>query len=126
MTKIDTNKRYSISDVSKLTGYEKHVLRYYEDDFELDIPRNKANHRYYTYKEVEIFQYIKSLQDKGFTNKQIKLILNSPEVLLNEQKSETAVTVMSDKNGTTMISEDMTKQLINIINKELCEYNFYI
>lgn len=91
---IDTEKQYSISEVSDITGYEAHVLRYYEKEFDLEIPRNEANHRYYTFKELETLNYIKSLQDKGFTNKQIKLILNSPEILVNSDE-EAAVTTIS-------------------------------
>jgi len=87
----DMDKQYGISEVAEITGYPPHVLRYYEKEFELDIPRNDSNHRYYTYAEIELFQYIKSLQEKGFSNKQIKLIIKSPEVLLNSNE-ETALT----------------------------------
>ena len=78
---VEIDKEYAISEVAEITGYPPHVLRFYEKEFKLDIPRNDSNHRYYTYNEIELFQYIKSLQDKGFSNKQIKLILKSPEVL---------------------------------------------
>ena len=63
-----------------------HVIRYYEKEFEIDIPRNNSNHRYFTYKEIEVLQYIKTLQEKGFSNKQIKLIIKSPEILINGQE----------------------------------------
>lgn len=72
-------KTYTISEVSKLTGYEPHVIRYYEKEFDLNIPRTKSNHRYFTYKEIETLEYIKTLQDKGFTNAQIKSIISSPQ-----------------------------------------------
>ncbi len=93
----DTGKEYTISEVSEITGYQPHVIRYYEKEFELEIPRNNSNHRYYTYKELEIFNYIKSLQEKGFTNKQIKLIINSPELVVAD--SETAVTNLVKKEA---------------------------
>ena len=99
---IDYDKEYTISEISEISGYPAHVLRYYEKEFELDIPRNAVNHRYYTYKEIETFNYIKTLQEKGFTNKQIKLIMNSPEVLLNGE-NEAAVTSLI-KEETDMIS----------------------
>ncbi|MGF7057066.1 MerR family transcriptional regulator [Brassicibacter mesophilus] len=98
----DYDKEYAISEISEICGYPAHVLRYYEKEFELDIPRNAANHRYYTYKEIETFNYIKTLQEKGFTNKQIKLIMNSPEVLLSGE-NEAAVTSLS-KNEAGMVS----------------------
>lgn len=121
---IDTEKEYSISEVSDLTDYENHVLRYYEKEFELDIPRNEANHRYYTYKEIEIFNNIKGLQEKGFTNKQIKLILDSPEVLVDEN-NESAVTTSANKNQTPMdinkLSESIKKVLINELSPVLAK-----
>ena len=89
---LELDKTYTISEVSEITSYPPHVLRYYEKEFELEIPRNESNHRAYTYKEIEMFQYIKSLQDKGFSNKQIKLIIKSPELIL-DSNDETALTL---------------------------------
>ncbi len=93
---MDKNKKYSISEASEITGYDKHVLRYYEEDFNLKIPRTESNRRYYTYKEIETFLYIKGLQEKGLTNKQIKLILECPEMLIRETQNELAVSSMED------------------------------
>jgi DNA-binding transcriptional MerR regulator len=90
---LDLNKEYTISEVSDLTGYAPHVLRYYEKEFDLEVPRNDSNHRYYTYKEIELLQYIKMLQDKGFSNKQIKLIISSPELMLSNQEETSLATV---------------------------------
>ncbi len=89
---LELDKEYTISEVAEFTSYPPHVLRYYEKEFELEIPRNEANHRVYTYKEIEMFQYIKSLQDKGFSNKQIKLIIKSPELIL-DSSDEIALTL---------------------------------
>ena len=33
--------RYMISDAASLVDVESHVLRYWEDELELDIPRNE-------------------------------------------------------------------------------------
>ncbi|KPU28138.1 MerR family transcriptional regulator [Caloranaerobacter sp. TR13] len=107
---IDTKSKYSISEVSEITGYPQHVLRFYEKEFKLNIPRNKSNHRYYTYKEIEKINYIKELQNKGFTNKQIKLILNSPEEIIVNNHNETAITSVAFQlndisNGKNFITE---------------------
>ena len=40
--------RYMISDASSMVNVESHVLRYWEDELELNIPRNEMGHRYYT------------------------------------------------------------------------------
>lgn len=99
---MEKDKKYSISEVSKFTGYEPHVLRYYEDTFNLIIPRTESNRRYYTSKEIEKFIYIKELQEKGLTNKQIKLILETPEIIVSEGNQEVAATsfVESKSNET--------------------------
>ncbi len=109
----DTEREYTISEISEIIGYPAHVLRYYEKEFELEIPRNNANHRYYTYKELEIYNYIKTLQEKGFTNKQIKLIMNSPEILVSN--GEAAATALVKKES------DVSPNSIDIYNlfKEL-------
>lgn len=117
---VDPEKKYSISEVARITRYESHVLRYYEKEFDLKIPRNESNHRYYTYKEIETFRYIKSLQDKGFTNKQIKLIMNTPEILVNEQKEETAVTsLVSNELAKSSKTDDISIYLKNFIISEI-------
>ena len=109
---LEVDKHYSISEVAEITNYPPHVLRYYEKEFELEIPRNESNHRYYSYKEIEIFQYIKSLQDQGFSNKQIKLIMNSPELLINSSE-EMALTAINsrDKIDSVQLAKDISLNL---------------
>ena len=40
--------RYMISDAAAAVDVETHVLRYWEDELGLDVPRNELGHRYYT------------------------------------------------------------------------------
>ncbi len=109
---LDTQKHYTISEAAEVTEYPPHVLRYYEKEFELDIPRNEANHRYYTFQEIEIFQYIKVLQEKGFSNKQIKLIIESPELALNEEESAALTNIMPrDKIEPEKLSKEISGYL---------------
>lgn len=99
---IDVNKSYTISEASELIGYPNHVLRYYEKEFKLDIPRNKSGHRYFTYVEIEKYIYIKTLKERGLSNKQIKTVLNSPEELVN--MDEVAATAL---NSSTAMGNDI-------------------
>ena len=39
---------YMISDAANIVNVESHVLRYWEEELELQIPRNEMGHRYYT------------------------------------------------------------------------------
>ena len=45
--------RYMISDAATLVNVESHVLRYWEEELELTIPRNEMGHRYYTKENID-------------------------------------------------------------------------
>ena len=68
-------RRYSISQASRLVGVENHVLRYWEDELHLEIPRDRKNQRYYTKLHIEMFQKINELKEKGYQLKAIKTAL---------------------------------------------------
>ena len=53
---------YSISEAGKLVGVESHVLRYWEDELQIDIPRNGKSHRYYTELHIRLFQKMKAIE----------------------------------------------------------------
>ena len=76
---------YLISDASKKVDVESHVLRYWEDELELKIPRNEMGHRYYTEFHIRLFQQIKELKEKGY---QLKAIKSALEKMLEEGKDE--------------------------------------
>lgn len=70
-----SEKRYIISDASKQVEVEAHVLRYWEDELSLEIPRNEMGHRYYTDKNINLLKNVKYLKEQGFQLKAIKMIL---------------------------------------------------
>lgn len=118
---LDLNHEYTISEVSEITGYAPHVLRYYEKEFEIEVPRNNSNHRYFTYKEIELIQYIKTLQDKGFSNKQIKLIISSPEILMNTQEDNGLVAV---NDSTYFDTYQLAKEISMTLEEEFFDKLF--
>ena len=69
-------KRYFISDAAKELEVESHVLRYWEEELNLDIPRNEMGHRYYREEEIQMLECIKELKARGFQLKTIKQILS--------------------------------------------------
>lgn len=80
-------RRYIISDASKLIEVESHVLRYWEEELGIDIPRNEMGHRYYTDYYIELFKRIKELKDGGFQLKAIKMLI--PELTnMNTRENE--------------------------------------
>jgi DNA-binding transcriptional MerR regulator len=64
-----------ISDAAKLVDVETHVLRYWEEELELNILRNEMGHRYYTEGDVNLFQNVKILKEKGFQLKAVKSLV---------------------------------------------------
>ena len=64
--------RYLISETAKLVQVEPHVLCYWEEELGLSIKRNEMGHRYYTDKDLEIFQKIKKLKKEGLQLRMIK------------------------------------------------------
>jgi len=71
--------RYMISDAAQIAGVESHVLRYWEDELELTVPRNELGHRYYTRENIQQFQKIKELKEQGYQLKAIRMILHGQE-----------------------------------------------
>lgn len=68
-------KRYMISDAAKKVDVEPHVLRYWEDEIGIDIPRNEMGHRYYRKEDITLLRSVRDLKEKGFQLKAIKLLL---------------------------------------------------
>lgn len=78
--------RYMISDAANIVNVESHVLRYWEDELELNVPRNELGHRYYTKENIQEFQRIKELKEQGYQLKAIRMIVHnmSPDAPMDE------------------------------------------
>lgn len=66
-----------ISDAANIVNVESHVLRYWEDELELNVPRNELGHRYYTKENIQEFQRIKELKEQGYQLKAIRMIVHN-------------------------------------------------
>ncbi|WP_152802479.1 helix-turn-helix domain-containing protein [Alkalibaculum sporogenes] len=117
-------KKHTISEVATLLDYEAHVLRFYEREFNIAVPRNKNNRRQYTTKEIETFQYIKTLKEQGYNNNQIKQILKSPTVEEEDTSSnaETTDIQLSSSNKKEFDISEMAVHLEHL--SEAVFYNF--
>ena len=80
---------YSISEVSKITGLEQYVLRYWESEFEqLGPAKNRAGNRIYTNRDIKLILFIKKLlRDERYTIEGAKQVLKNytPESESGEQ-----------------------------------------
>jgi DNA-binding transcriptional MerR regulator len=82
---------YSIADVSKLTGLEPHVLRYWETEFpELAPRKNRAGHRIYMEQDVRMVMRIRALlKEDKYTIEGARQILERGDVdLVSIRKEE--------------------------------------
>lgn len=64
-----------ISDVAKMLNVEGHVLRYWEEELELNIRRNEFGHRYYGKKDIQLLSRIKELKEQGLQLRAIKNLI---------------------------------------------------
>ncbi len=80
------DKHYMISDAAKLVDVETHVLRYWEEELEIEIPRNEMGHRYYTETYIQLFCRIKQLKEQGYLLKAIKPLI--PDLMEGKEPAE--------------------------------------
>ena len=90
--------RYMISDAANMMQVESHVLRYWEEELELDVPRNEMGHRYYTEENMQQFRQIKKWKEEGYQLKAIKMMLHNENPNLEEAKQQEHTTTMSGEN----------------------------
>lgn len=112
---------YTISEAGKLVGVESHVLRYWEDELALNIPRNGKSHRYYTELHIRLFQKIKELKEKGYQLKAIEQVLKKmmeggADVNPDEVLEQDAVNTL--REGTAPESADTETSLRTVQKKE--------
>lgn len=104
--------RYMISDAAQIAGVESHVLRYWEDELELTVPRNELGHRYYTRENIQQFQKIKELKEQGYQLKAIRMILHGqePEAALVGGSQPTAMTANAPTDRVQATDNALTAQ----------------
>jgi DNA-binding transcriptional MerR regulator len=89
---------YSISEVSKITGLEQYVLRYWETEFEqLKPSKNRAGNRIYTNRDIKTILYIKKLlREERYTIEGAKQVL---QMFVPENEGE-QLELIADAAGT--------------------------
>ena len=67
--------RYTVRQTVEMTGVKSYVLRYWEEELELQIHRNELGHRYYTGYDIQLFLNIKELKKRGLQLRAIKNLI---------------------------------------------------
>jgi DNA-binding transcriptional MerR regulator len=105
---------YSISEVSKITGLEQYVLRYWENEFEqLKPQKNRAGNRIYTNKDIQLILFLKKLlREEKYT------IDGAKKVLQNYNPNEDFNLEIPQKENTEKVVEEKDSR-IKIDNQTL-------
>lgn len=72
-------QRYTVRQAVEMTGVKSYVLRYWEEELELQIHRNELGHRYYTGYDIQLFLNIKELKKRGLQLRAIKNLI--PQII---------------------------------------------
>ena len=108
--------RYIISDASKRLRIEPHVLRYWEDELELNISRNELGHRYYTEEDLVLLENVKDLKEQGFQLKAIKILMLNDKNNMDSNSEENHI-------NTNIITNDFNDITIhNIENEKMLKF----
>lgn len=99
-----TDTYYMISEASRLVHVESHVLRYWEEELGLDIPRNELGHRIYMQDHIRLFRVVKILKEKGYQLRAVKELL--PHL---RELDEDDVKHFQDLHFETVVEEKMEK-----------------
>ncbi|SET08866.1 MerR family transcriptional regulator [[Clostridium] polysaccharolyticum] len=98
--------RYIISDASKKIDVEPHVLRYWEEELGVKVPRNEMGHRYYREEDIELFKSIKFLKEQGFQLRAIKMVLS--DVRKIGQLDKKKMNMLKDELNAQVLCMDQT------------------
>lgn len=106
--------RYMIGDAAAAVNVEAHVLRYWEEELDLSVPRNEMGHRYYTKENIHEFMRIKELKEQGYQLRTIKKILHNETI---SDETETGQPRLVHRREVDMLSsEDKMQQFREVMN----------
>jgi len=118
-------KKYTIDDLSELTGYSRRTIRYYVQEGLLDSPAGRGKGGFYFGHHLSQLQLIKQLQEKGMTLSSISKYMerdHEPKEKFYDEHNKTTIDYkMSDKAFPVAKQRaDMMKMKMDkITNKEM-------
>ncbi len=109
---------YKIGEVSKITGVESYVLRYWETEFSFLRPRkNKSGQRVYIKKDLELILHLKRLlHQERYTIEGVRKKFGEGTLKLSEPKEDFEVNTEDSKSPAEII-EVVKKKLRDILNQ---------
>lgn len=100
---------YTISEAARRLKVESHVLRYWEEELDLDIPRNDMGHRFYRTSDMKRFEDIQYLKERGFQLKSLKTVLPNADLIRKMDKN--SVETLKNEVNQKIAEEELAKQV---------------
>jgi DNA-binding transcriptional MerR regulator len=114
LPEIPSKRYFTIGEVSELCGVKAHVLRYWEQEFEVLAPlKRRGNRRYYQRYEVQLIRHIRELlYEQGFTiagaRTKLELLRSNMPIL------EKDPTLVDNEDATTLSIAGIHTEILNI------------
>lgn len=112
---FDSVERKGITEVAEMFNLNMQTIRKYEEDFDIYIPRDGADKRYYTETQIKILRLIVELKERGLVKDQIKEILKK-NVDYIEQKATEIEQVTMDKLKVADFKDLLFQSIADVIS----------
>ena len=122
-------KRYTITEVADILKLRTHTLRYWEEELELDIPRNEMGHRVYYEEQIQLFEEIRKLKEQGYQLMAIRMQLQNRPIYEEDEtesyakKESASVSVLNKESINKQVKLEQFQALMNEIVKQAMQEN---
>ena len=112
-------KGCSISEAAKRSGVEAYVLRYWEEEGLLKVPRNAKGHRCYTEVEFAAIRDIQKMKAEGLSIKDIRDVKEHPKSRenTNNKKNDYDLEKAQTVDSVSTVREDKKQQFYVILER---------
>lgn len=112
--------RYTVRQAVEMTGVKSYVLRYWEEELELQIHRNEMGHRYYTGYDIQLLLNIKELKKRGLQLRAIKNLI--PQLTASMTGFEESTVTLLDGKIVENEEQEADSKLKETVSRE-CKTN---
>lgn len=107
---------YQISEASRRLHVEAHVLRYWEEELGINIPRNEMGHREYSEKHIQVFRKILDMKEEGYQLRAIRAALKKDLEELKKLGEQSALALKEEVN-VECTKEERLEQFHTLMNQ---------
>lgn len=124
--------KYSITELSEILQLTDHALRFYEKEFNLNIPKDERGRRYYTADMANMMYKIKVMRSDGLEIKAIKKIIQedypieTAPVLPDENTVALAAAGNRDYEAMQVVFQKFGQQLTQDLSIEISSVRDYL